>query len=416
MAAGWDVEDPQLAMSMINVCKAILLAGFLAAFTGSAQTNATLAVAGATPLQWSTRLAQSEIVRLEPKPAKWDYTMGLFTLALLKLDQASSNPHYLAFSQSAVGSLVAPNGTIQGYKREEFQLDALNPGKTLLALWHQTKEPRYRQAAELLYHQLEQQPRTADGGFWHKQRYPNQMWLDGLYMAGPFQAQCAGLFGPAAAFDDAARQIHLVELHTFNATSGLFYHGWDATHTQPWANPATGTSSNFWGRAIGWYAMALVDELDYFPNDHPARPALLATLGKLCTGMAHYQDATSGLWYQVVDQGHRPGNYREATASAMMVYALAKGINHGYLGGEFRPVATRGYAGLIKHLVTLDGPDDWSLQQCCSVAGLGGAPSNGRYRDGSFTYYVSEPVVKNDLKGVGPFILAGIELQGWPNP
>jgi unsaturated rhamnogalacturonyl hydrolase len=219
-------------------------------------------VDGAPPLEWSIRLANAEMNRLQNQPAKWDYTMGLFTLALLKLDQKAPNPAYVEFARYAVGSLVSLEGQIKGYKPEEYQLDALNPGKTLVALWQLKHEARYRQAAELLYHQLDHQPRTPDGGFWHKQRYTNQMWLDGLYMAGPFQAQAAALFGPPAAFDDVARQAHLIDLHTYDPATGLNYHGWDAAKVQPWADPQTGNSSNFWGRAMGWYAMALVDELD----------------------------------------------------------------------------------------------------------------------------------------------------------
>jgi unsaturated rhamnogalacturonyl hydrolase len=373
-------------------------------------------ISGATPLEWSQRLADSEMARLKGKPAKWDYAMGFFALSLLKLDRPAPDARYLPFAGQAVGSLVSPSGEIQGYKVEEYQLDALNPGKTLLALWQRTHEERYETASKLLYHQLNSQPRTFDGGFWHKERYTNQMWLDGSYMAGPFYAECAGLFGPPSGFDEVAKQMHLLDVHTHDPASGLFYHGWDASRSQAWANPATGTSSNFWGRAIGWYAMALVDVLDYFPTNHPARPELIATFDKLCAGMVKYQDAKTGLWWQVVDQGDRPGNYREATVSTMMVYALAKGIRHGYLPPDYLTAAETGYRGVIQNLVTQDDQGQWSLAQCCSVAGLGGSPGNGHYRDGSFTYYVNEPVVKNDLKGVSPFVLDGIELQPLLNP
>jgi unsaturated rhamnogalacturonyl hydrolase len=230
-------------------------------------------------------------------------------------------------------------------------------------------------------------------------------------MAAPFAAVCGRRFDQPAAIDEAARQIHLVDVHTYDPVTGLFYHGWDASRTQAWANPVTGTSSNFWGRAIGWYAMALVDVLDQMPTNHPARPAIIATFGKLCAGVMKYQDPKTGLWYQVVDQGGRPGNYLEATASTMFIYALAKGMNHGYLNRHYWSVPLAGYRGLIENLVTEDGPGRWSLQKCCSVAGLGASAPNSRYRDGSYAYYISEPVVKNDLKGVGPFILDGIELQ-----
>jgi unsaturated rhamnogalacturonyl hydrolase len=379
----------------------------------------TTEFSGATPLQWSSRLADSEMARLgdtlnwkQGGKAKWDYTAGLFTLSLLKLNTAAPDPRYVTFAENAIGSFISPDGKIQGYRPGEYQLDALNPGKTVLALWLITHDEKYKHAATILRRQLDTQPRTFDGGFWHKQRYTNQMWLDGLYMGAPFYAEHAKLFGePAGEFDDVAKQFHLIDEHTYDAKSGLFYHGWDATKTQPWSNPATGCSSNFWGRAIGWYAMGMVDALDFIPTNSPARPEIIADFQKLCAGMVKHQDAQSGVWYQVVDQGNRPGNYLEATVSSMMVYALAKGVNQGYLPREYVPAIENGYRGLIKNFIFYDGNLQWSLTQCCSVAGLGGSPSNGMMRDGSFNYYIHEPVVKNDLKGVGPFILAGIELQ-----
>jgi unsaturated rhamnogalacturonyl hydrolase len=374
-----------------------------------------------TPLEWSVRLANSEMARrgdsLAWKPegkARWDYTAGLFTLSLLKLNESASDGRYVAFATNAIGSFVSQYGEIATYKPEEYQLDALNPGKTLLALWltGTNHEERYLFGCAKLVLQFEHQPRTPDGGFWHKQRYTNQMWLDGIYMAAPFYAAMGPyLKMPDEAYAEVAQQIRLVDAHTYDAATGLNYHGWDAAKVQPWANPATGCSSNFWGRAMGWYAMALVDVLDYFPTNYPARPQIIATLQKLSKGVVKWQDAKTGVWWQVMDQGERQGNYLEATASAMFVCALAKGVNHGYLSREYVPAIEKGYAGIIKNFIQSDGEKSWSLTQCCSVAGLGGSPSNGKMRDGSFDYYVGEPIVNNDLKGVGPFILAGIEVQ-----
>ena len=404
-----------MKINLVRACAPL----FLAVFCASCATSnvSTPEFSGATPLQWSARLADSEMARRGDKlawkqggSAKWDYTAGLFTLSLLKLNERVPTPAYVEFTTNAIGSFIGEDGGIQGYKPAEFQLDALNPGKTVLALWQLTKEERYKKCAALLRKQLDTQPRTSDGGFWHKQRYTNQMWLDGLYMGAPFYAEYAKLFGePAAAFDDVAKQFRLIDEHTYDSKSGLYYHGWDAAKVQPWANPVTGCSSNFWGRAIGWYAMGLVDALDFFPTN--SRPEIIAAFQKLCAGMVKHQDAQSGVWYQVVDQGNRPGNYLEATASSMMVYAMAKGVNQGYLPRSYIPAIEKGYRGLIRNFIQYDGNLQWSLTQCCSVAGLGGSPSNGRMRDGSFNYYVGEPIVKNDLKGVGPFILAGIELQ-----
>ena len=396
------------------------LAGFLStALHCPADSSLPREFAGATPLQWSVRVADSEIARRgdslvwkQGGTAKWDYTVGLFTLSLLKLDGQVHNPKYVKFAESTIGSFITPDGGIQGYNVAEYQLDAINPGKTVLALWRITHDERFQKTATLLRRQLDTQPRTSEGGFWHKQRYPRQMWLDGLYMAIPFYAEYAKLFNrPVSDYDDVAKQIALVAVHTYDPATGLFYHGWDESKEQPWANRATGTSSNFWGRAIGWYAMALVDVLDYFPTNHPARPEIIATFQKLCSGVVKYQDPKTGLWYQVVDQGDRKGNYLEATVSSMFVYAMAKGVNHGYLSRDYVPVIEKGYQGIIGNLIKNDGNGKWSLTQCCSVAGLGGMPVNGHARDGSFDYYVSESIVSNDLKGIGPFILAGIEVQ-----
>jgi unsaturated rhamnogalacturonyl hydrolase len=334
-------------------------------------------------------------------------------LSLLKLNERAPAPQYVKFTQRAIGSFINERGEIQTYKPGEYQLDALNPGKTVLVLWQLTHEERYRLAAARLYRQFAGQPRTFDGGFWHKERYTNQMWLDGIYMAAPFYAGYAREFGESdTAFEEVAKQIRLMDAHAFDGKSGLLFHGWDAARVQPWANPVTGCSSNFWGRAMGWYLMALVDALDFVPERHPARAQLIAELQKVSAGVVRWQDARTGLWWQVMDQGGRAGNYQEATASAMFVYALAKGANRGYLSPTFRAAAEQGYAGIVSRLIQADGDGKWSLTQCCSVAGLGFKNAAGRDRDGSFDYYVAEPVVSNDLKGVGPFILAGLELSG----
>lgn len=367
---------------------------------------------GASPLEWSERLANSEMARVGDSlqwkiggKAKWDYTTGLFTFALLQLNEHVNDPRDVQFVENTMGSFITSDGGINAYKPQDETLDNIAPARTVLALWQITHGERYRKAARLLRKQLDTQPRTSDGGFWHKQRYPHQMWLDGLYMAEPFYAEYGKLFDEPADFDDVARQIRLVDEHTYDSKTGLFYHGWDESKSQPWANKITGTSSNFWGRAIGWYAMALVDVLDYFPANHPARPEITATFRKLCAGIVKYQDPKTGLWWQVMDQGDRKGNYLEATASSMFVYAMAKGINRGYLPPSYEEAALKGYRGIIDHLIRDDGNGKWSLTHCCSVAGLGYG------RDGSFAYYVGEPVVDNDLKGIGPLILAGIEVQ-----
>lgn len=380
---------------------------FLVARLGAAE-----ATPSTRPLDWSKRMADSEMSRQQGKltyalggKARWDYSAGLFTLALVKLSDQIADPRYISFANTAVGSFIDASGKIAGYKIDDFNVDNLNPGKTALALYSHTGDERFRKAAQLLRSQLDQQPRTSGGGFWHKKRYPHQMWLDGLYMGTPFYAEYALRFDQPASFDDIVKQFRVIDAVAYDAKSGLYYHGWDESKKQEWANATTGTSANFWSRGLGWFGMALVDVLDFLPLDHPGRPELIALLNKFAQGIVRYQEPTTGLWYQVTDQSNRKGNYFESTGSSMFVYILAKGVNRGYLPDHYRGAAQKGFEGIVRDLVTTNPDGTLNLIQCCQVAGLGFG------RDGSYEYYLREPVVRNDLKGVGPFILAGIEID-----
>ena len=233
------------------------------------------------------------------------------------------------------------------------------------------------------------------------------MWLDGLYMAEPFAAEYSILFNHPEHFDDIAKQFELIEQNAVDEKTGLVYHGYDESKEQPWADKKTGRSPNFWSRAIGWYAVALVEVLDYFPENHPKRPELIGYLKKLAPVLTKYQDKSSGVWYQMIDQGARKGNYFEASASCMFVYALAKGSRMGYIPASFAADAKRGYAGIIKNFIEKEADGSISINKTVSVGGLGGIP----YRDGTYEYYLSEPIRKNDLKGIGPFIFASVEIE-----
>lgn len=370
---------------------------------------------GWSPLEWSVALADSEMARAgdsrawrEGRRVKWDYTAGLVTLSLLKLNEVVPDPKLVEFSKDTIGSFITPEGKIQTFKMEDYNIDNIAPGKTVLWLYRLTGEERYKKAAEVMRQQLESHPRTSEGGFWHKQRYPFQMWLDGLFMGAPFYAEYAKLYeaNPKPTYDDVTKQFRLINKHLYDSKSGLYFHGWDEKREQEWADRATGTSSNFWGRGLGWFAMACVDTLDFLPKDHHGRGEIIATLKQVCDGVVKWQDAESGLWWQVLDQGPRGKNYLEATAAAMFVYTMAKGVNEGYLDrARYAAAIERGYSGLIHRLMKRNDNGGVSLTQCCSVAGLGYG------RDGSFDYYMREPIVENDWKGVGPFILAGIEMQ-----
>ena len=389
--------------------RALVMAALLAS-PAIAQSTARRAAASASPA-WSTRMAEAVIARNPQTHTRWDYTAGVVLLAIQRVGEATGSAKMLAYVKENMDRFVQPDGTITGYQLEEFNLDQIAQGRLLFPLWQRTKDERYRKAADHLRDQLRRHPRTSEGGFWHKQIYPQQMWLDGLYMAGPFYAEYARTFGEPAAFDDVAKQFLLVARHTRDARTGLMYHGWDAGKTQKWADTATGLSANFWGRAVGWYMVAAVEVLDYLPKSHPDRATIIATLGDVAEAVARVQDPVTSLWWQVLDEPNRAGNYLEASASSMFVYALAKAARLGYVDARFRATATRGFDGLVRHLVKPGEDGMPSLTNVCQVAGLGGnLRKDGSYRDGSYAYYVSEPIVADDYKGVGPFIYAALEL------
>jgi unsaturated rhamnogalacturonyl hydrolase len=364
---------------------------------------------GARP--WSVRVAESVMRRNPQTHRRWDYTAGVVLGAIEKVGLARRDTAMLAYVKTNMDRFVKADGSIDGYEPEEYNLDHVAPGRVLFGLHERTKDARYRQAADRLRAQLKTHPRTSEGGFWHKKIYTQQMWLDGLFMAQPFLAQYARANDEPAAFDDVARQFLLVARHTRDPRTNLMYHAWDAARAQPWADSATGLSRNFWGRAMGWYVVAVVETLDHLPANHPDRAAIVQTLRDAADGIARVQDPVTGLWWDVMDQPNRAGNYLEASASSMFAYALAKGARLGYLDTRYRRVAERGFDGLLTNLVRENADGTVSLLNVVQVSGLGGNPrKDGSLRDGSFAYYVSEPVVTDDYKGVGPFILAALEL------
>jgi unsaturated rhamnogalacturonyl hydrolase len=226
-------------------------------------------------------------------------------------------------------------------------------------------------------------------------------------MGAPFYTEFSKYFNQPEGFADVINQILLIDVHTRDPKTGLRYHGWDESINQKWADPETGCSPNFWGRAMGWYAMALVDVLDVLPADFSRREQVVFILRDLVKAVIRFQEAKSGLWFQVLDQSGRDGNYLEASASAMFVYSMAKAVRMNYIDPTYRSSVEKGFHGMLSNLITVDGNGLVNLNQICSVAGLGGDP----YRDGSYEYYISEPVVTNDLKGIGPFILAALEME-----
>ena len=367
-------------------------------------------------LNWSERMMLSEIERFpkawqldfHDKPV-WSYPNGLVLKGTQELFKKTGKEVYHDYIFSYTDALIDSTGNIKTYKPETKNLAMLKSGHVLLWLYEKTGEEKYKKAADKLINQLIDQPRTKSGGFWHKKRYTNQMWLDGLYMAHPFYARYAGEFEKDSAqkvYDDIIHQFDLTQKHHLDKETGLLYHGWDESKEQKWANPKTGTSPNFWSRAMGWYGMALVDVLDYLPEDYKERKKIIGYLRDFAETVVNYQDE-SGLWYQVLDRQQEEGNYLEASGSAMFVYTLAKGGRKGYLNKSYLEDADKGYRGILNKLISVEDNGIVNLNQVCAVAGLGGDP----YRDGSFEYYVNEEIRPNDPKGTGPFILASLEME-----
>jgi unsaturated rhamnogalacturonyl hydrolase len=352
-------------------------------------------------------MVESTLQRYTLADALWHYEHGLQVMAIQRAAEITGEERYMRFVSDWIDTFVQPDGSIRTYRVEEYNLDQINAGKLLFGALERTGEERYRKALELLRSQLRTQPRTKSNGFWHKKIYPHQMWLDGIYMAGPFLAEYARQFDEPALFQDVIHQILLIEEHTHDAQTDLLYHAWDESKQQRWADPVTGRSRYFWGRAIGWYMMAIVDVLDHIPREQHQRSKLTVILERTARALVRVQDEGTGLWYQILDLPEREGNYLEASASAMFIYAFAKAVRMDYLAPDFLFSGRRAYHGLLQNLIKIDSQGLLTLEKVCGGAGLGGEP----YRDGSFEYYVSEKIIPNDPKGVGPFILAALEME-----
>lgn len=363
--------------------------------------------------KWSVRMADSEMQRF-PDPAlldfnktqKWGYTPGLVCMSIFRLAEKTGDEKYFTYADTYLDEMIADDGSIRTYKQTDYNLDQINSGKVLLLMYQKTGKEKYAKALNLLREQLRYQPRTSDGGFWHKQIYPHQMWLDGIYMASPFMAMYGKAFNEPEMMADAMHQVQTIAKHNHDEATGLFHHGWDESRTQFWCDTITGLSSTFWGRSIGWYGMAMIDILDVVPADQPGREEVLGILRGLADAIVRFQDEESGVWWEILDQGGREGNYLEASVSSMFVYTLARGVNQGYLDAKYMETAKRGFEGILNRLIKENEDGTISITQCCSVGGLGGSAR----RDGTFEYYISEPVRDNDAKATGPFILAAMEL------
>ncbi len=384
--------------------KILLLATIIATMASCTQTNEYL--------QFAEQLAHSEMKHnpelwmsdYQSKP-KWEYTQTLMARAFLELYQQTGDTAVLGHVNRFADLFIGEDGSILTYKQSLYNMDRVQGGNFLILLSAIDPKPQYAVAIETLREQFNGQPRTTEGGFWHKEVYPNQMWLDGLFTGTTFYARYAAWKPAETLWDDIANQFIVVDAHTRKA-NGLNHHGWDESKQMGWSNPETGCSPETWGRAEGWYVMALCDVLELMPTNHPEYQTLVNILNRVIESLMPYQDEATGLWYQVPDKPKAEGNYLESTCSAMYCVAMAKGARIGVLPIQYKEEAKHVFEGIKANKIRENEDGTISLIDCCGVAGLGGNP----YRDGTYDYYIHEIIRDDDPKGVAPLLLAAIEL------
>jgi len=373
-------------------------------------------------LKWAKGLADSELERktlnyhyqgwdeYRKRPGKFEYdVVGMQIYALQELDSISPNPAYQKALETVTGSYIRDDGHIETFDADLFSIDLTKPGQMVILLEQRTKQEKYRKAVDFLRENLKRHPRTSEGAFWHRATYPNQLWLDGVYMGMPFLAEYAANYETGEqqheSFKEAVHEFVIARKQLRDPQTGLYFHAWDESKKADWADKETGRAPQFWARGIGWYAMALVDVLDFIPeSETELRKTLIDISVELAADILRYQDAETGTWWQIIDKPAGIANYRESTASAMFTYFYVKGVNKGYLPESYRAVAIKSYQGMINEFVTLHADGKVSMNDQCLVAGLGFG------RDGSYDYYMTERIVSNDAKGNTPFILAGVEM------
>ena len=356
------------------------------------------------------RVAHPYLLDFSMKP-KWSYVMGVELEGMLDAYLAYKDERIINYLKEYCDEMIDEKGNVTGYRYEDFNLDNIRTARFVYRMYQLFPEEKNLKALKTMYKQLEKQPRTKEGVWWHKAIYANQVWLDGIYMGLPYYTLSAQtLKGKKAKkyYDDAVDQITKTDKRTYDAATGLWKHAWDETHTMFWADKETGLSQHTWARALGWYVMAMIEVLDALPEDYARRGEVIDLFKRAMAAVVRYQDKESGVWYDVLDVKDER-NYLESTASSMFTYCLLKGARLGYLDESYREAGVKAYEGIIKHFIRVDADKTISLTNCCSVSGLG--PDSNPKRDGSFEYYMSESIRDNDAKGVGPFIWSSLEME-----
>jgi len=362
-------------------------------------------------LKWSIRMANTVINRSDSlvyyvdRHPKWAYDVAFLGMAIDRL--GTVDPKFSRYMEDWVDYFVRPDGSVIDYRKEEYNLDRIFPGRNVLTVYGRKADDKYRIALEGFIDQLRDHPRTKSGGYWHKKIYPWQMWLDGIFMGSTFMVQYAARFNAPEWYDVAVNQAKLAYEMTLDKESGLLMHAWDESREQKWCDPETGRSQYPWSRATGWYLMALTDILEYLPENHPGRSDLIKILQSTSEALLKVQDPETGLWFQVLNHGGREGNYIEGSGSSMFTYVFARAAKAGYLDKAYLDIAEKAFDNIVKELITVDESGNLTMHNIVGGCGLGGNP----YRDGSYEYYINEKRVNNDTKGVAPFILAALELD-----
>ena len=387
--------------------------------------TALFAVAAYGQEPYSIRMIRSEMQRnpdatyLDGREGqrKWNYTTGLELKSFLDAAKRYELPEVVDYVRAWADTMATEKGEIYSYKKSNYNVDHICPARIYFDLhdMYGDQDKRYRRVTRKVREQLDSQPRTQSGEFWHKQVYPNQVWLDGFYMALPFYAEYTKRYAPKeqrdSLFADIAHQFTAGAKNTYDPATGLFRHAWDESRSMFWCDPETGLSEHAWGRATGWYAIALVEVLDYMPKDHPGHKELVDQLNYLLEVLPKWADPQTGMWYQVLDCPEREGNYQEATCSIMITYAFLKGLRRGYIDRSHEEYILGLYPKFIDRFIRENSDGTISMTDCCAVGGLGGK----QMRKGDFEYYLSEPIIENDCKGVGPFIWASLEWEARHN-
>ncbi len=366
-----------------------------------------------TPEKWGVRMADAVMSRHDSlgyyngrNVRGWSYDVAYLGSAINMLRNIDAK--YGDYMLADMDQLVMEDGSVPRYDMEKFNIDYICPAKNVLLAWEQTGNEKYKKAIGQFIEQMEKHPKTETGAYWHKKIYPWQLWLDGVYMGMPFLAEYAKDFNDPKWFDVATHEVILTYQKTKDPKTGLLYHAWDESKTQRWCDPKTGLSKHFWSRAMGWYVMAICDILDYLPNNHKDRAELISILQNCCDALVQVRDEKTGCWFQVLDQGEREGNYLEGSGTAMYIYAFAKGALNGYLDAEYLDIANSAFDDMVKQFIIIDEDGLPSMINVCGSCGLGGEKN---YREGTYEYYTTEKRVKNDCKGVAPFIQAAAILN-----